>query len=79
MTGLFEISKKFLTFVSAKENIRVAINPKIRGFFYLYPLRYGGRVLVSREGSPDDGLSSTRKYRSFFYCPYCLTAKNIIK
>jgi len=79
MSGLFEISKIMLTFASAKDNIWAAISPKIRGFFYLYPLRYGGRVLMSREGSPDVGLSSIRKYRSFFYCSYCLTAKNNIK
>lgn len=78
MTDLFEMSKIMLTFVSAKDNIWAAISPKIQGFF-LYPLRYGGRVLMSREGSPDVGLSSIRKYRSFFYCSYCLTAKNNIK
>lgn len=78
MSNLFEISKIMLTFVSAKDNIWATISPKIRGFF-LYPLRYGGRVLMSREGSPDVGLSSIRKYRSFFYYSYCLTAKNNIK
>jgi hypothetical protein len=77
MTGNLLLSQNVRNFAFAKLRIGV-VAPEQLGDF-LCPSKYSGVVPLSREGSPDPGLSSKGRHHFIFGTPgRCLTAKNWI-